>query len=62
MDASVESFYNTFSSQLIEDYVSKNGRVQDQRQFLAAAIIPNAGRAFIPCSAHKSDQKPLSGS
>ncbi len=38
MDASVESFYNSFASRLIEDYVQKNDRVQHQLRFLAAAI------------------------
>lgn len=47
MDASVESFYNTFASRLIEDYVHKNERVQLQLRFLAAAIPLNAKSILI---------------
>jgi SAM-dependent methyltransferase len=47
MDASVESFYDTFSSRLIDDYVHKNDRVQHQLRFLAAAIPPTATSVLI---------------
>jgi hypothetical protein len=40
MDAPVESFYDTFVSRLIEDYVHKNDRVQHQLRFLAARHPP----------------------
>src|SRR6266508_3015400 len=47
MDASVESFYNSFASRLIEDYVQKNDRVQHQLRFLAAAIPSTAQSILI---------------
>jgi SAM-dependent methyltransferase len=46
MDASIESFYNTFASRLIEDYVHKNDRVQHQLRFLAAAI-PSSTKSVL---------------
>jgi hypothetical protein len=40
MDAPVESFYDTFASRLIEDYVHKNDRVQHRLRFLGCPPSP----------------------